>query len=87
MTTPLPRAKADRPETLSQVKSWDRNKLHYSLAGFCDTCAAQAAWGHQIGFSRVRRPCRVCSSRELPDLHAGEARPLRWLAGLLHHDG
>lgn len=33
----------------------------YGKAGLCRMCSAQAAYGHQLGFSRVHPPCRSCA--------------------------
>lgn len=54
---------ADRkPETLAQARRWETTKRRYIGAGLCDKCAAQAAWGHQIGFSRINAPCADCAA-------------------------
>lgn len=50
----------DSVETLWQARSFDTNKRHYQGLGLCGPCAAQAAWGHQLGFSRIDPPCGVC---------------------------
>lgn len=50
-----------RPETLGQARRWDRVKARYVGHGLCHSCASQAAWGHQGGFSTVRPPCRTCA--------------------------
>lgn len=47
-------------ETLSQVRYFDTLKRRYVGFGLCQRCAAQAAWGHQLGFSRVHPPCAEC---------------------------
>jgi hypothetical protein len=53
--------KADRPETVRQAQTWETVKNRYVAAGLCHKCASQAAWGHQIGFSRVEHaPCAAC---------------------------
>lgn len=54
---------ADRkPETLGQARRWETIKRRYIGAGLCDKCAAQAAWGHQIGFTRSNAPCADCAA-------------------------
>jgi hypothetical protein len=65
--------KGDLPESLSQARAWDRCRAKYAAAGLCDACAAQAAWGHQIGFGyvstrpwleadrRIKAPCESCA--------------------------
>jgi hypothetical protein len=55
-------AMSQRPETLRQARSFDANKNHYLALGLCGPCAAQAAWGHQIGFSNSHRPCSACQT-------------------------
>ncbi|NYD78436.1 hypothetical protein SAMN05216555_10988 [Arthrobacter cupressi] len=47
-------------ETLRQARTFDRIKRHYEGLGLCGPCAAQAAWGHQIGFSQSKAPCEDC---------------------------
>lgn len=49
------------PETLSQARTWERCKGIYLDAGLCHACASQAAWGHQVGFRRVKSPCDECA--------------------------
>ncbi|SKB44229.1 hypothetical protein SAMN05660473_00722 [Arthrobacter sp. 49Tsu3.1M3] len=50
----------DRPETLWQARTFKTMKRHYERLGLCRVCAAQAAWGHQLGFSRINPPCHDC---------------------------
>jgi hypothetical protein len=55
--------KPTRPETLRQAQVWEGVKHRYVLAGLCDRCAAQAAWGHQWGaggWRVLRSPCTGC---------------------------
>lgn len=54
------KAKADRPETMHEARRWDASNSHYLRLGLCYVCAAQAAYGHQLGFARVNPPCVVC---------------------------
>jgi len=54
------RRTSPRPETRRQAETWDRNKRHYVQLGLCSSCAAQAAWGHQLGFTEVIAPCSRC---------------------------
>lgn len=49
------------PETLTQAKVYDRKVRRYRNAGLCETCAAQAAWGHAIGFQKIHDPCKRCA--------------------------
>lgn len=61
MTANAPRpAKGKRVETLRQARTFDSNKGHYESLGLCNPCAAQAAWGHQLGFSECKPPCQEC---------------------------
>lgn len=50
----------DAPETLRQAERWEEVKTHYQGKGLCSPCSAQAAWGTQLGFSRVHPPCDAC---------------------------
>ena len=50
----------DSVETLRQARSFDTHKRHYQGLGLCGRCAAQAAWGHKLGFSRIDPPCDDC---------------------------
>jgi hypothetical protein len=61
--------KPTEPEGLGQVRVWDRKKKRYLIAGLCERCAAQAAWGHAIGFGKIEKPCSVCQPlvNEFPD--------------------
>lgn len=51
-----------RPETLGQAVRWETVKNRYGRRGLRVRCAAQAAWGHQLGFGNVHPPCGVCES-------------------------
>lgn len=53
--------KSTRPETLRQAQTWDTTKNKYVDLGLCDVCAAQAAWGHQVGFTLSHPPCTTCA--------------------------
>ena len=52
--------KDDGPETLSEAKHWQARNSRYVALGLCYPCAAQAAYGHQLGFSRINPPCDGC---------------------------
>jgi hypothetical protein len=65
----------DPVETIWQAWRFDAMKRHYQRLGLCRVCAAQAAWGHQLGFSRVKQPCHGC--QPLVDTFP-TARPGRW---------
>jgi hypothetical protein len=52
--------KKDRPETIAEVLSWQRLKTSYLMLGLCHACAAQAAYGHQLGFTLINAPCSGC---------------------------
>lgn len=49
------------PETLAQARTWEIVKGNYLADGLCYPCAAQAAWGHQAGWSGIRPPCDDCA--------------------------
>jgi hypothetical protein len=51
----------DGPETMSQARTWQIHNNRYVDLGLCYPCAAQAAYGHQLGFSRIHPPCEVCA--------------------------
>lgn len=48
------------PETIAQARTWMTVKNIYLELGLCEGCAAQAAWGHQCGFTAIRPPCGAC---------------------------
>lgn len=63
MTANSPRpTKGKMTETLRQARTFDLNKKHYVNLGLCNPCAAQAAWGHQLGFKESRPPCQECQT-------------------------
>jgi hypothetical protein len=71
--------KSTRPETLRQAQAWEHVKHRYVLAGLCERCAAQAAWGHQWGaggWSALRPPCLGCF--EIVELFAYPTTDPRW---------
>jgi hypothetical protein len=50
-----------KPETMRQAQRWVTTKTRYLLAGVCGRCAAQAAWGHALGFAQIDYPpCEAC---------------------------
>jgi hypothetical protein len=71
-------SKAQQPETVGQAMRWDRVKTRYLQAGLCHKCAAQAAWGHQIGFALSHPPCALCApiAATFPTDTAGDWRKL-----------
>lgn len=75
--------KRDKPETFRQAATWENVKRRYADAGLCAGCAGQAAYGHQLGFARIKDPCDTCRSvvlpAELTDKHGD--RGVQWLAG------
>lgn len=76
MTANAPRpAKGKRVETLWQAGTFDDNKRHYVGLGLCYPCAAQAAWGHQLGFTGIHQPCHEC--QPIVDRFP-RARPGKW---------
>ena len=58
--------KANAPETIEQARRWQIRRDQYAAAGFCDRCAAQAAWGHQLGFAEQPPPCERCTGLSAP---------------------
>jgi len=76
MKASIPRRAQDPVETPGQARIFDAMKRHYERLGLCRACAAQAAWGHQLGFSRVvHQPCHEC--QPIVDTFP-VARPGRW---------
>ncbi|WP_275778041.1 hypothetical protein [Paenarthrobacter sp. Y-19] len=49
-------------ETVRQARSFDAYKRRYVRLGLCYPCAAQAAYGHQLGFSLSKPPCHACQA-------------------------
>lgn len=72
-----------RPETPSQAATWERVQLNARVAGLCDACAAQFAWGAQLGFTNVHPPCKACRSivDALPSLRPNGWRSVTGSAG------
>lgn len=56
----------DSRETLRMAQHWDNRLAKYEAAGFCRVCSTQAAWGHSIGFARVRPACSSCRGLTVP---------------------
>lgn len=56
----------DRPETIRQARTFETVKGHYERAGLCGPCAGQAAYGHQMGFAKIKPPCAACALITLP---------------------
>jgi hypothetical protein len=76
-------AKRDKPETPRQAATWENVKNRYVEAGLCTGCAGQAAYGHQLGFTRIKDPCDNCRTVTLPDdlIKRHGDRGVLWLAG------
>ena len=53
--------KKAKPETHAQARWWDRRCNGYVRFGLCYRCAAQASWGHQLGFADIHSPCAACA--------------------------
>jgi hypothetical protein len=70
-------ATSRRPETLSQARTWEYARGFYLADGFCDRCAVQAAYGHQVGFSQVASVCPECHGKRPTYRNAGE-HAQRW---------
>lgn len=53
--------KRDLPETNKQAQVWETVKNRYLRLGLCHRCTSQAAWAHQIGWTRIEHdPCLNC---------------------------
>lgn len=52
--------RAEPPETMDQARRHGWHVRRYESLGLCPRCASQAAWGHQVGWTRVHRPCDPC---------------------------
>lgn len=50
----------DHNETVRQATTFEAIRKHYVRLGLCSRCAPQAAYGHQLGFSRAQPPCKKC---------------------------
>lgn len=50
----------ETPETIQQARTWETVASAYQGEGLCRGCAGQAAYGHQLGFLRVKSPCVDC---------------------------
>lgn len=75
------------PESPRQVQTFDTYRHRYGSLGLCQDCAAQAAYGHQHGFSVVEQPRHVeCWEvvKGLPDPEVNEWRsaPIRHAAAV-----
>lgn len=69
------RSYVDRDETLRQATTFEAMRRRYIRLGLCSRCAAQAAFGHQLGFSRSKPPCHEC----LPIVNKfPTAKPNQW---------
>ncbi len=66
----------ERPETIDQARRWDAQRSRAIAFGLCDRCAAQYAWGLQIGFAHSHPPCDHCA--QVLGRVVGEARPNGW---------
>lgn len=76
MTVSTSRPAQEAVETIRQARAFDAMKRHYERLGLCRVCAAQASWGHQLGFSRLaKQPCHECQA--IIDTFP-VARPGRW---------
>jgi hypothetical protein len=67
---------AERPETLYQAQWWDVQKSRAIAHGLCEECAAQYAWGLQLGFTRSHPPCPRCAA--IVAVTSGIVRPNGW---------
>jgi hypothetical protein len=73
----------NKPESMRQARTWETVKGHYLEEGLCEKDAAQAAWGHQNGFTQIKDPCEKCQkiilSEQLIERHG--TRGQFWLNG------
>jgi hypothetical protein len=78
--------KGDRPETVSQAKNWETVKGRYIREGLCNGCAGQAAYGHQLAFTRIQAPCLADRGRVLSEtlIKQQGTRGQLWLNGHWH---
>jgi hypothetical protein len=83
MNTNVRKTRKDRPETVRQAVTWENTKNKYMAAGLCGGCAGQAAYGHQLGFHRIKDPCPEDVGKTVPDklIDRHGDRGARWLAG------
>lgn len=65
-----------KAEVLAEAERWDALSQAYRNAGLCAVCAAQAAYGSQLGFENVQRPCYRCKPRVAQ--FAGAQQPRNW---------
>lgn len=77
------RPKRDKPETHRQATTWENTKNKYKGAGLCNGCAGQAAYGHQLGFHKIKPPCEADAGKQVPEeiTRRHGDRGARWLAG------
>jgi len=75
--------KGDPPENIEQARYWQLIKNRYQAAGLCNGCAGQAAYGHQLGFTRVQDPCSACRGTRVPRTLVARhgVRGQQWLNG------
>lgn len=52
--------KIHQTESAGEARWHQTTTNAYLAAGLCHSCAAQAAYGHQLGWSKVNQPCTVC---------------------------
>lgn len=82
MQSSTPHRRKDPAETLRQARTFDATKAHYERLGLCRICAAQAAWGQQLGFSWIKPPCHGC--QPLVDTFP-VSKPGRWRSNSPRH--
>lgn len=73
-------ATINQTETPAQAQRFDTVRKHYDSLGLCPSCAAQAAYGHQHGFSVAKSPCQECWQiiARFPRQEANGWRSLEW---------
>ena len=70
-------ASSRQSESSRQATIWESVRASYAASGFCPSCAAQAAYGHQLGFSQVPSVCDSCRGRKATWRRAGDGAR-RW---------
>jgi hypothetical protein len=70
-------ASSRRTESFRQARTFDEVRATYRADGFCSRCAAQASFGHQLGFAVVACICVSCHGKRANYRFAAE-HAQRW---------
>ncbi|GAA2089403.1 hypothetical protein [Aeromicrobium tamlense] len=76
--------KIHHPETPKQARQWETVKNCAHGAGLCYPCAAEFAYGVQLGFTAVDPPCPNCTQVML-SWPVGKSNGWRSVRGSAHH--